>query len=182
MDTPALDWMPTGCSMSLLPAGKWWDAVRVPRTIALEALGRLRGDTGAVIEDSWTSVYYWLVPAGGASTWEMPGASRITVLGDTAHLVVPGPQSTAEPRWHIPPTLSRLLTDPEKLREALTRAAAVVARQTSDEAYQALMSHYNSCSGCAHGGKPCREECTHAIDPCPRGLQLRQAWVRVRWS
>ncbi|WP_405860013.1 hypothetical protein OG407_20525 [Streptomyces sp. NBC_01515] len=182
MNTPTLDWMPAGCSMSLLPVGKWWDAVRVPRTIALEALGRLRGGTGAVIDDSWISVYYWLVPAGGASAWEMPGASRITVLSDTAHLVVPGPQSTAGPRWHVPPTLTRLLTDPEKLHDALTRAAAVVTEQTSYEAYQALVAHYTSCPGCAHGGEQCHEDCTHATEPCALGRQLRQAWVGVRWS
>jgi hypothetical protein len=182
MSIPSPDWLPIGRSMSLLPAGKWWDAVKVPRTIALEALGRLAGEAGGVIEDPWADIYYWLVPAGEASTWELPKASRITVLGDTAHVVVPGPECTEGPRWRIPPTDSNALTDPARLHDVLARAAAIVAELSPDEAYRALVAHYGACPGCAHAGQQCGERCAHDIEPCPRGRHLRQAWVGVRWS
>ncbi|MGI5455190.1 hypothetical protein ACQEWB_18815 [Streptomyces sp. CA-249302] len=171
MNTASLEWMPTGHSVSLLPAGKWWDAIKVPRAIALETLDRLRDESGAVMEDPWSDTLYWLVPTGRATAWEMPESSHVTVLGDTAHLVVPGPQCTVGPHWRVPPGLSNFLTDPEKLHDALARAAAIVTKQSSAEAYEALVGHYEACSGCAHG-----------TESCLLGRQLRQAWVGVRWS
>lgn len=166
-----LHWLPVGRTVSLCPAGQWWDAVRVPRPIALEALGRLHGSTGAVIEDPGTGIFYWLVPAGQAAGWQMTEASRIAVLGKTSHLAVPGPQRTAGPHWRVPPTRSNVLTDPDQLHDALARAAAVIGEEPPDDAYKALCAHYSECPGCAHD-----------TDPCAKGRRLRQAWVAVRWS
>ncbi|WP_406168329.1 hypothetical protein [Streptomyces sp. NBC_00996] len=167
----SLEWMPVGRTVSLRPAGQWWDAVRVPREIALVALGGLSRNTGAVIEDPGGGTLYWLVPAGQAADWQMPEGARIAVLSEAAHLAVPGPQRTAGPHWRIPPTRSNALMDPGQLHDALARAAAVVAKEPPDEAYKALCAHYDECPGCAHDTAPC----TH-------GRQLRQAWVAVRWS
>lgn len=169
MNASTLDWLPVGSSVSLLPVGKWWDAVKVPGPMALEALVRLRGESGAVIEDPWADIYYWLVPVGKASTWAMPTAAKIAVLSDCAHLVVPGARCTAGPRWHIPPSGSSLLADPTKLHNALARAIAVVTKLPSDQAYRALVGHYDECAGCSHGGRRCGEWCTHSTAPCAVG-------------
>jgi len=166
-----LEWLPAGRTVSMQPAGQWWDAVRVPRPIALEALGRLGNRSGAVIEDQGGGILYWLVPAGQTADWQMPETASITVLGTSSHVAVPGPQRMAGPHWRIPPTRSTALTDPRQLHDALARAVAVVAHEPPDEAYRALCAHYDECRGCAHD-----------TDPCATGRQLRQAWVAVRWS
>ncbi|MER6355681.1 hypothetical protein ABT186_28675 [Streptomyces sp. NPDC001634] len=93
----SLDWLPVGRTVSMRPAGEWWDAVRVPRAIALEALGRLGANSGAVIKDPGGGILYWLVPASHADDWQMPEGARIAVLGQPDHVAVPGPQRTAGP-------------------------------------------------------------------------------------
>lgn len=114
--------MPTGRTVSMCPAGQWWDAVRVPRRIALDVLGLLGTDTGAVIEDPLSGQLYWLVPPGMADTWRFRPGAQVRVLGQAMHLAVPGPQRTAGPHWRIPPTPSRCLTEPEALQAALATA------------------------------------------------------------
>lgn len=191
LNTPSLDrtparwplaWLPVGHTVSLRPAGQWWDAVRVPRAVALEALGRLGARSGAVIEDPGGGLLYWLIPAGRADGWRMPEQARIRVLGERSSLAVPGPQRTSGPHWRIPPTRRNALTDPARLHDALARAAATVAGDSAEGAYQALVRHYADCSGCAHGGRQCRAGCAHAVEPCALGNRLRQAWVAVRWT
>lgn len=177
-----LEWLPAGHTVEMRPGGQWWDAVRVPRTTALDALGRLGHDSGAVIEDPGCGLLYWLVPAGHADGWQMPEEARIRVLGSSSSLAVPGPQRTAAPHWRIPPTRRSTLTDPALLHDALARAAAVVSGLSSAEAYNALCAHYFDCPGCAHGGHSCGGWCAHDTAPCAKGDQLRQAWVAVRWT
>ncbi|MFF2852500.1 hypothetical protein ACFVT5_40320 [Streptomyces sp. NPDC058001] len=169
--TPTMEWMPAGRTVSLRPAGKWWDAVRVPRATGLEALGRLGGDTGAVIDDPDGGILYWLVPPGQAAQWRMPDGARIVVLGDAAHVAVPGPQRTSGPHWRVPPTRGCALTDPVRLHNALAQAAAHVADESAGEAFRCLMAHYDVCVGCRSD-----------TERCAWGRQLRQAWVGVRWS
>lgn len=177
-----LEWLPAGRTVAMLPAGQWWDAVRVPRALALEALGGLGSRSGAVIEDPGGGLLYWLVPAGRADDWHLAEKSRIRVLGHNSSVAVPGPQRTAGPHWRIPPTRDGALTDPEQLHNALARAAAVSAGVSSAEAYNALCAHYFDCPGCAHGGRVCADWCAHDTVPCAMGDQLRQAWVAVRWT
>ncbi|MGW7363058.1 hypothetical protein ACWGI8_06400 [Streptomyces sp. NPDC054841] len=118
----AHDWLPTGRVVSMRPAGEWWDAVSVPRGLALAVLGQLGNQTGAVIEDPRGNTLYWLVEPGGASGWEFNPAASVRVLGETTHIAVPGPQRTTGPQWRVPPTRSRCLTDPQALKTALCAA------------------------------------------------------------
>lgn len=122
MKRPTLEWLPVGRTVSMRPAGKWWDAVRVPLSVGLDALGRLGIATGAVIEDPGAALLYWFVPPGDAARWILPSDGPIRVLGDTAHVAVPGPQRTSGPHWRVPPTRVRALTDPDALRDALHAA------------------------------------------------------------
>lgn len=116
------DWIPAGRAVSMRPAGRWWDAIRVPRSLALTVLGQLGDQTGAVIEDPSGDILYWLVAPGHAADWEFHPAAGVHVLGETAHVAVPGPQRTAGPHWRVPPTCTRCLTDPRRLKAALYAA------------------------------------------------------------
>ncbi|MBQ0853417.1 hypothetical protein ACFU9Y_01365 [Streptomyces sp. NPDC057621] len=104
-----------------LPAGQWWDAVRVPLATGMRILDHLGPRTGAVIEDGYGGVLYWLVPPGEAATWDVPPAR---ILGQGSHVAVPPRHRTYAPglHWRVPPTRTRHWTDPAHLHAALRRA------------------------------------------------------------
>ncbi|UGY92629.1 hypothetical protein [Streptomyces gobiensis] len=97
--------------------------VRVPRWLGALALPRLGEDSGAVIEDGFGRVWYWLIPPGTADGWEL---RHVVVLGETCHVAVPPQWFTEGPglRWRVPLAPGRYLTDPELLHKALTAATA----------------------------------------------------------
>lgn len=119
-------WMPIGEEPELCSAGEWWDAVRAVEAAGRRAIEILKeGDepVGPVILDHEGPEprLYFLVPVGTAARWEEPGT---VALGQTCHVVVPSADSTAPPgmHWHVFPGGSRLLTRPDALRRALSRA------------------------------------------------------------
>jgi hypothetical protein len=71
MTPKALPWKPPpSADVEALPVGRWWDAVRATPTVGGHAL-RLLGDaTGAVIQDSYTTLY-WLIEVGSAKSWHL---------------------------------------------------------------------------------------------------------------
>ncbi|WP_240677874.1 DUF7848 domain-containing protein [Actinacidiphila soli] len=95
-----LDWLPTGRLVAMRPAGQWWDAVRVPRSLGEPALTALGPACGAVIEDPGGALLYFLIQPGQAAHWQMPPNSGVRVQGAATYLAVPGPQRTG-------PTLAR---------------------------------------------------------------------------
>jgi hypothetical protein len=99
-----------------VPAGRWWNAVRVP-----VALGALGDETGAVIEDGYGGIMYWLVLPGDASAWRLPD---VQVLGRGSHVAVPPLRRTSGPGlyWRVPLSNDSYWTDTERLRAALTAA------------------------------------------------------------
>jgi hypothetical protein len=113
---------PLGPAVRMLPAGEWWDAVRVPLATGLRILEHLGTRTGAVIEDGYGGVLYWLVPPGAADTWDVPAAH---ILGPGCHVAVPPRHRTYAPglHWRVPPTRTRHWTDPAALHAALRLAA-----------------------------------------------------------
>ncbi|MFE9391195.1 hypothetical protein [Streptomyces sp. NPDC006784] len=118
-----LEWLPTGHTVTMLPAGQWWDAVSLPRPLGETVLLALRGESGAVIEDTSNGRLYWLVePATGGELAVVP---EVLVHSGTALLAVPGAQRTAGPCWRVPPTRARQLTRASSLAEAAVTAAAV---------------------------------------------------------
>ncbi|MEU0807358.1 hypothetical protein [Streptomyces sp. NPDC005970] len=125
MTTRALPWTPpTGRSPQLQPAGKAWDAVRVPRFIGKQALGLLGEPTGAVIENPFDGVLYWLIAPGAAADWDMSLLPSIQVWGATAYIEVPpvGFETGPGVRWRVPLRYDRYLTDPAALLAALRTA------------------------------------------------------------
>ncbi|MGW1671480.1 hypothetical protein [Streptomyces sp. NPDC002324] len=121
-------WM---CSYSrevrTVPAGRWWTAVRVPAALGALALTSLGDGTGAVIEDGYGGIMYWLVPPGDAAGWLLPG---VQVLDRGSHVAVPPLRRTSGPGlyWRVPLSHDSYWTDAERLRAALTGAAATAPR------------------------------------------------------
>src|SRR5690606_6051324 len=77
---------PVGTDVRLLPAGHWWDAVKVPARAGEFALKLLAFDTGGVIEDTFGGHLYWLIAPGSAARWRLP---HVTVLTTACYVAVP---------------------------------------------------------------------------------------------
>ncbi|WFB10210.1 hypothetical protein LRS74_26565 [Streptomyces sp. LX-29] len=104
-----------------LPAGRWWDAVRVDAALGARALAWLGEESGAVIEDRRGAVLYWLVRPGTAGSWAVPQTAGL----GTGHYVAVPPQHRVEgpgPYWRVPLSSTRYLTDAELLTVALRAA------------------------------------------------------------
>lgn len=117
--TSQLDRLPNGRDIEALRAGIHWDAVRVKAPLGDAVLARLGERTGAVIEDTWGRAMYWLVPAGTAATWRVPGSQA---LGSACWVTVPGPVADGGLHWRVPIAGNGLLTAPGPLRDALEAA------------------------------------------------------------
>ena len=117
---------PTGTDVCLVPAGRWWDAVKVPTAVGETVLTLLAHDTGAVVEDPFGAHLYWLVPPGSAAHWRLP---YVTVLGVACYLAVPPGHRVGGlgVRWRVPCEPGHTLTDPGYLREALEAAVEVLS-------------------------------------------------------
>jgi hypothetical protein len=106
--------------IQLMPAGRDWDAVRVPRSIGIVAHEAMGGASRAVICDSGSQLY-WLVPPGTAAGWSVRGTAA---LGTSTYVVIPPTVLTTGPgdHWERSPGPAGYLTDPHVLREALQAA------------------------------------------------------------
>lgn len=112
---------PVGTDVRLLPAGHWWDAVKVPARPGEFALKLLAFDTGGVIEDTFGGHLYWLIAPGSAARWRLP---HVTVLTTACYVAVPPAHRTEGlgVRWLVPCEPGRVLTDADDLHEALEAA------------------------------------------------------------
>lgn len=108
-----------GCE--LLPAGRDWDAVRVPRSVGLAAVTILGVRSGAVIEDPREPCLYWFIAAGSAGEWAVDNTQ---LLQAGAFLSVPPARRTdgPGPYWRICPGDTDWLTDVGALRAAVEDA------------------------------------------------------------
>jgi len=111
-------WAPHRDRVELMACGGAWDAIKVPRFIGRGGLERLGDETGAVIEDPYGHVVYWLVLPGTADTWDL---YRVDRLGTASYLAVPPVERTEGPgvHWRVPLAPERYLTAPEALHAAL---------------------------------------------------------------
>jgi hypothetical protein len=108
-----------------VPAGRWWNAVRVPIALGTPALKTLGDESGAVIKDGFGGIMYWLVPPGDATDWRL---ADVQVLGPGCHVAVPPLRRTSGPGpyWRVPLSHDRYGTDTERLRLALTEASVTL--------------------------------------------------------
>lgn len=115
-----------GTDVCLVPAGRWWDAVKVPAVLGEAVLTLLAHDTGAVVEDPFGAHLYWLVPPGSAADWRLPD---VTVLGVACYVAVPPGHRVGGlgVRWRVPCAPGQTLTDPARLHAALRAAGQAPA-------------------------------------------------------
>ncbi|WP_431678700.1 hypothetical protein [Kitasatospora sp. KL5] len=104
------------------PAATGYDTVTVAVRHGLETVDilRLRGACGAVLQSRGGSAVSFLVPAGTARNWHLPGSSC------TPGAVLPPP---TDARWVMPPAGPQLHarpTDAWVLRSALCEAACTL--------------------------------------------------------
>ncbi|HEX5568132.1 MAG TPA: GGDEF domain-containing protein [Streptomyces sp.] len=137
-------WLPYGGTHRAVPAGTWWDAVRMPGPLGHRVLETLRrhgdGPPGPVIAHprggpgepvpqapggpGAQSRLYFLVPPRTVGRWEVPGTRA---LGHGSYVVVPDADSVRPPglHWLIPPAPDRRLTPLRSLCEALESLGAL---------------------------------------------------------
>ncbi|MFE9093475.1 hypothetical protein [Streptomyces sp. NPDC007264] len=110
---------PYSAEVRTLPAGRWWDAVRVPLALGARTLQHLGDETGAVIKDGFGGILYWLVVPNAADGWRLP---EVQVLGSGCHVAVPPLHRTTGPGlyWRVPPSRERECTSAHRLHSALT--------------------------------------------------------------
>ncbi|MDR6978618.1 hypothetical protein J2X68_005344 [Streptomyces sp. 3330] len=105
------------------------DLVTVPTRQGLEAVDILRRATtgdgvGPVLHDDGGDTLGFVVPAGTAAAWDMPGSTCTQTDGRGLRLA---PESSAEGSdWLVPPGEADLATDPAVLRRALGEAARLI--------------------------------------------------------
>ncbi|MEU6772765.1 hypothetical protein [Streptomyces sp. NPDC046759] len=109
------------------------DVVTVPARQGLEAVDILRrgaGDAvGSVLHDGGCATLGFLVPAGTAAGWDVPGSTCTQTDGRGLRWnPVPPVEGSA---WLLPPGEADLATDPVVLRRALGEAARLIAAADS---------------------------------------------------
>ncbi|MBX7546620.1 hypothetical protein [Streptomyces sp. NPDC004232] len=104
------------------------DLVTVPARQGLEAVDILRrgsGDAmGPVLHDGGCDTLGFLVPAGTAACWDVPGSTCTGTDGRGMRLAPEPPVEGSD--WLLPPGGADLATDPVVLREALGEAARLI--------------------------------------------------------
>lgn len=110
-----------GLDAVLLPAGEWWDAVRVPVFLGEGVLTRLGSRSGAVIRDPYGSRLYWLTEPGAAREWTFCEFASVQVLGTASWVTVPpgARRNPPGPHWAVPCTSATFLTPAPHLYAAL---------------------------------------------------------------
>ncbi|MGW0997606.1 hypothetical protein [Streptomyces sp. NPDC002520] len=105
------------CDLVTVPARQGLEAVDILRRGAREAVG-------PVLHDDGGGTLGFLVPAGTAACWDVPGSTCTETEGRGLRL---NPQPPVEGLdWLLPPGDADLATDPAVLRRALGEAARLI--------------------------------------------------------
>ncbi|GEK04193.1 hypothetical protein ACWDU8_30500 [Streptomyces sp. NPDC003388] len=104
------------------------DLVTVPARQGLEAVDILRRGApetvGPVLHDDGCDTLGFLVPAGTAACWDVPGSTCTETDGRGLRLNPVPPVAGSD--WLLPPGGADLATDPAVLRRALGEAARLI--------------------------------------------------------
>ncbi|MFF9405816.1 hypothetical protein ACF1B0_09805 [Streptomyces anandii] len=104
------------------------DLVTVPARQGLEAVDILRRGTGdavgPVLHDDGGDTLGFVVPAGTAAGWDVPGSTCTQTDGRGLCLAPEPPAEGSD--WLLPPGEADLATDPAVLRRALGEAARMI--------------------------------------------------------
>lgn len=105
------------CDLVTVPARQGLEAVDILRRGAADAVG-------PVLHDDGCDTLGFLVPAGTAACWDVPGSTCTETDGRGLRLD-PGPPVEGSD-WLLPPGEADLATDPAVLRRALGEAARLI--------------------------------------------------------
>ncbi|MGW0879468.1 hypothetical protein [Streptomyces sp. NPDC002671] len=104
------------------------DLVTVPTRQGLEAVDILRRGAGEavgpVLHDDGCDTLGFVVPAGTAACWDVPGSTCTETSGRGLRLNPDPPVEGSD--WLLPPDEADLATDPVVLRRALGEAARLI--------------------------------------------------------
>ncbi|WP_051790527.1 hypothetical protein [Streptomyces sp. NRRL S-1022] len=118
----------TSPSLSCAVRNAACDLVTVPTRQGLEAVDILRRGAadavGPVLHDDGCGTLGFLVPAGTAAGWDMPGSTCTETDGRGLRLAPEPPVEGSD--WLLPPGEAYLATDPVVLRRALGEAARLI--------------------------------------------------------
>ncbi|ANH91678.1 hypothetical protein A8713_11240 [Streptomyces sp. SAT1] len=105
------------------------DLVTVPARQGLEAVDILRREAeeavGPVLHDDGGDTLGFVVPAGTAAGWDVPGSTCTRTDGRGLRTAPEPPVKGSD--WLLPPGETDLATDPAVLRRALDEAARMLA-------------------------------------------------------
>lgn len=113
------NWIPPGEGVNWTAVGPHgWHTLTLPRWLGDRVLVELGEDGGAVIQDDLVHTMTWLIPRGAGSGRQLP--CDVEVSGDDGTMIfVPGLARTRTTYWRTPPAPDRLLSDIDRLLEAL---------------------------------------------------------------
>ncbi|MGW2488603.1 hypothetical protein ACWCV9_15525 [Streptomyces sp. NPDC001606] len=106
-----------GCDLVTVPARQGLEAVDILRRGATRAVG-------PVLHDDGGGTLGFLVPAGTAAGWDVPGSTCTETDGRGLRLAPQPPVEGSD--WLLPPGEEHLATDPVVLRRALGEAARLI--------------------------------------------------------
>ncbi len=106
----------SACDLVTVPARQGLEAVDILRRGAGDAVGPVLHDGGATLG--------FLVPAGTAAGWDVPGSTCTRTDGRGLRLNPEPPVEGSD--WLLPPGEADLATDPTVLRRALGEAARLI--------------------------------------------------------
>ncbi len=106
-----------GCELVTVPARQGLEAVDILRRGAGDAVG-------PVLHDDGCDTLGFLVPAGTAAGWDVPGSTCTETDGRGSCLSPEPPMEGSD--WLLPPGEADLATDPAVLRAALGEAARLI--------------------------------------------------------
>ncbi|MEU9402244.1 hypothetical protein [Streptomyces sp. SID4985] len=118
----------TAPTWSRAPGDAGCDLVTVPTRQGLEAVDILRrgavAEVGPVLHDDGRDTLGFLVPAGTAAAWDVPGSTCVRTEGRGLRLTPEPPPAGSD--WLLPPDDGGRATDPAVLRRALGEAARLI--------------------------------------------------------
>ncbi|MGW4561170.1 hypothetical protein ACWEN3_01810 [Streptomyces sp. NPDC004561] len=107
----------TACDLVTVPTRQGLEAVDILRRGAADAVG-------PVLHDDGCGTLGFLVPAGTAACWDVPGSTCTETNGRGLRLDPEPPVEGSD--WLLPPGEADLATDPVVLRRALGEAARLI--------------------------------------------------------
>ncbi|MFE6338996.1 hypothetical protein ACFVP3_08300 [Streptomyces sp. NPDC057806] len=105
------------CDLVTVPARQGLEAVDILRRGAADAVG-------PVLHDDGCDTLGFVVPAGTAAAWDVPGSTCTQTDGRGLTLAPEPPVEGSD--WLLPPGEADLATDPAVLRAALGEAARLI--------------------------------------------------------